>query len=441
MKKRLFALSVCLLFLFVSCGKTKDKQPDENAELTLSLYCTADNLMVDQYILAFEDKYKNVTVEKKVFDDTSQFDETLANELNGGKGPDVVLFTANTSLDVMQMAKNGAFASLNSYLDDSEDPLKPENYIASSLDAGKIGEEQYLLPLSVAVPFLWYNTGGDPAFENQPVLPFETFQSVFYSETEKYQNETDQAAFYCGSIVPFLYTSGVFTFSEDREKLNYDEAQLKGFLDFLKDVQTDYRQKGEKLVRQYGTSFIDILNHFQYTYSAFGNFVYMAHGLNAANQTIHNSEIGISALTEYGSDTLSAYLGAYGAVNKNAGEKTAYACDFLRMSMDYTPKSPKECAQAELSVNKYSIYEQITMLKGNLPDASYEGIQIHNVGLSDKLAQDLTNITDSIQYVEIPNPKIRGLFTECFTSYLEGKGDYEACLTDFEQRVNLYLTE
>jgi ABC-type glycerol-3-phosphate transport system substrate-binding protein len=456
MKKRSFlklaATGICGVFLLASCSKGKTVEIDENAKMTLSLYCMEDNYSVDQYILDFENEYKNITIDKKTFDDASKFDETVANELNGGKGPDLVLFSPSTGLDVMQMARNGAFASLNSYMEKSENQIKYENYVGSVFDAGKIGEEQYIMPLSIMIPFVQYNLNNDYAFEPNPVIPFETFQNAVAADLKTFENTQDAANLAVAGVsfsgatlqTVLLQTARIFTFGEDRKSLDYEEEKLRTLLDVSAEIEQENQKKAAKLFAQDGQSFTTMTKHFRYLLYFPKEFVYSARNANSVNIAVNQSETGISAFSGYGSDSVSAVVGTCGVVNKNAGEKAVYVYEFLRMAIDSKPPASKlqKPVFADLSINQYQIEEELITCKAGAKEDITDGKErIKVTGFTDRQVEDLKAIIDSIDRVEIINPKVLSIFNETFTPYLKGTADYEVCLTDFEQRVNLYLTE
>ena len=245
MRKRiLLVIAACLLLSGCGDARPPAVKADPAAELEISLYCTADNANVDAYIWEFRDTYKNVTVNKTVFDTIEQFDETVANELNAGKGPDVVLFSPHTSLDLMQMAKNGAFAPLDAYMEISDAPANAETYIAGTFEAGKIGDKQYILPVSITVPFLAYGLHRSYPFEAEPILPFIVFRDAVYGDIEQFRDDEETGIFsYTKSLESLLLSAQILQWDADYKDISYDAGQMRDFVEFIADVQRDYDAK------------------------------------------------------------------------------------------------------------------------------------------------------------------------------------------------------
>ena len=61
--------------------------------------------------------------------------------------------------------------------------------------------------------------------------------------------------------------------------------------------------------------------------------------------------------------------------------------------------------------------------------------------MGDRLADELIEILDGINCAKIRNDRLILLYQSCFNPYLNGQEEYELCLNDFKQRMQLYLTE
>ena len=104
--------------------------------------------------------------------------------------------------------------------------------------------------------------------------------------------------------------------------------------------------------------------------------------------SLNRTPIGISVLTDYDGSGVCAFAGVSGAVNQNAGEKTAYAYEFLRAAMDSMPLSGQVMGNC-LSINKGKIKDQIETYKTETASFSYGDMWIEDPGLGEELAGDL----------------------------------------------------
>lgn len=433
---------LCAVLLLSGCGNPQDavaqaEPADVDAQLTLRLYCPPGIGNLDAYIRDFNKIYKNVTIEKTVFETGDAFDEAVTGELNAGKGPDMILFSPATNLDTVQMAGNGAFYPLDGCMELSKNALREENYIGGVLDAGRVDGKQYLLPISVLIPYVAYGGHQSYSFAPKPVLPFTEFRDAVYDDLEQYQNdsETGISSQYIGNVAPQIWK-----WDETGTRIEYDPEQLRELMEFARITMEEYQEKAEGILSKKGDSARSQVENFRYFCGISQDFIMEAKRLNALQYTLHDSRMRFSVLTDYGGSAVSAIAGVYGAVNKNAGEKAAYAYEFFRTAMDAKPQSGKIMGNY-LTVNKWKIKEQIVTWKGATSSYYIQDFWVEDPGFGGELVEELTGLIDSIDTIVIMNRPMSGILNETFAPYWNGSASYESCFGDFEQRVRLYATE
>ncbi len=421
-------------------GRAEPEPADVSAEVTLTLYCPPGIGNLDAYIREFNRVYKNVTVEKTVFDTPDAFDEAVTGELNAGKGPDMVLFSPITGLDTARMAKNGAFYPLEGCMEVSKKPIREENYIGGLLDAGKVGGKQYFLPISILIPYVAYGGHQSYPFAPGPVLRFADFKDAVYEDLERYQNDSETGI--SGMLVAELplMAAQIWKWDETGEHIEYDPEQLRELMEFVKDTMGEYRRKSEGILEKKGHTPQSRVENFRYLCGISQDFVMDAKALNALQYTLHGSRMRFSVLTDYGGSTVGAIAGVYGAVNRNAGDKAVYAYEFFRTAMDSKPQSGKIMGNY-LTVNKWKIKEQIVTWKGAGPSYYIGSLRAENPGFGEELAKELMELIDSIDQVTVMNREAYGILIETFEPYWNGNASYESCFQDFDQRIRLYATE
>lgn len=443
--KRIAALwTVCAMLFLSACGEAAEEMTaepaDVDAELTLTLYCPSGIGNLDTYIREFNRVYKHVTIEKTVFETQEAFDDAVSGELNAGKGPDMILFAPPTKLDFVQMAKNGAFYPLDACMEVSKNPIKEENYIGGALDAGKVGGIRYFMPISVLIPFVAYGGHQSYPFVPEPILNFTDFKDAIYEDMEQYQNDSETGISRMHVANLAIPAASVWKWDEAGQKIEYDVEQLRDLMEFVKDTWEEYGEKEEGILTKKGDTPVSWVENFRYYCGISQDFVHEARALNALQYTLHKSRMQFSMLTDYSGTGVNAIAGLYGAVNKNAGPRAAYAYEFFRTAMDSAPQSGKIMGNL-LTVNKWKIKEQIVTWKGASSSYSLNDLRIENPGFGEELAKELMLMIDSINRVTITNPKIDGILNEAFAPYWDGDASYESCFQDFEQRIRLYLTE
>ncbi|MBO5199484.1 MAG: extracellular solute-binding protein [Lachnospiraceae bacterium] len=424
---------VGILGLFLcGCGSGKEEQ-DLKAEGELTFYCMEDDERAALYMFEFKSRYPNITVNRVTFDDSSKMDDKVKTELNAGTGPDVILFSSKNSLDVLDMAKQGAFLALNEEM--AEDKLLEEDdYLPGTFEAGKVDGKVYALPITFSIPFLTYDKTEELGFEPGPVISFEEYCEAIAEDIERLKGDDTHRTLYCQRYFrSLLGAAQVYAVSVEDQSVTIDAEGLKKTIDEIARFE-DGVEEANTFMERYVKIEPELPGHFTFLYHVYSDVtqavclwenLYRADGIK---------EMGLSVIGNADGSGVSAIAESYGVVTANA---MPYAYEFLRAAMDVSPTATS-LDQYEMSLKKSKIEEQID---GNRDaKGTYQSVQIS--GLSKEMAEQLTEVYNSITEVVIMNPVVRSMCRESFNPYMrEGSKTYEECYNEFEQKLNLYAGE
>lgn len=453
MKCSLIGLLACLLLLFSGCGSSKAKTDED----TMVIYCMeASELAVGNYIARFHDFYPGTEIEVRVFADAREMDELLVHELNVGIGPDVVIFNNETELDVLRMAKNGAFIPLDAMME-ADIAFDPDEYLSKAIDAGRAEGRQYLLPLAFTIPFVMYDAGGDLGFSPAPVISHSDFMESVIASIENLGHEQNKGTLYVANgngktetgdlISPMLLTSQVLRLSDKNKVENFDDEGLRQVVDWLKIYINECNAKSEAIADAKGYEPWVIAEDIKYYYFyAPLNLIHRIWYYNSCYGYAGIDDFGFSAFREIGSDDVVAMLVNYGVIGHDA-HPLAY--EFLRTAMDtfiYMRRgwgniskedderaSPVKIAHTEMMIE--------TRTWGPYFRRLADDTIFNEKNLDDDMIAKIRQILSSINHVIIPNAKLDHVFRDSFTAYFENEKSYEECAGNFIQKLNLYLSE
>ncbi|MBO5199485.1 MAG: extracellular solute-binding protein [Lachnospiraceae bacterium] len=415
-----------------TAAESASGKEDALAEGELTLYCMADDVKVNQYIASFRTKYKNIKINKTTFDDSEQMDERVKTELNAGGGPDIIIFSEQNNLDVLSMAKTGAFLALDDKAA-NDVLLDADAYLPGTFEAGKVDGNLYILPLTFSVPFLTYDKTAALGFEPATVIGFEEYCKAIASDAERLQEDDAHATLYCWDYFKAIFDAAqVYDISREEQSITIHSEGLRlaveEYTQFVKQVEklnnvlTLYikadTDMAERITFQYHTN-PDVTH-----YVWFWENIYREAG----------AELGLSLVGKADGSGVSAIASSYGVVTRNAAP---YAYEFLRTAMDTDANSGKQ-AEYAMSLKKENIAYQID--RHRYASSTYQSIQMK--GLTDEMAEELTEFYNSITEVVIDNPVLRSMCKKSFNPYAYyGSSTYEECYQQFEQKLNLYVGE
>lgn len=433
-QKKLIGLMVATAVALGSlggCGKTEMQDDGE-----LSVYHLSTDDKIADYILAFKDAYPDINVKVREFDDTAQMDEIVTNELNAGKGPDVVIFNSANNLDVMRLAEAGAFACLDERMK-ADESLVPEDYLPGAFEAGKVDGKQYILPLTFKVPVLYYNETPELGLEAGPVISYDQFSDALDTNIMKFSDDNTHGAITYTSLFPPLMVAGdAVRLTDGDRKVEYDDEKLGQMVSVMKKMYQQL-EKITTIFQSYGGDTIDTVGRYELLLDCPVDLFNFTWGLNNFYQNTGIENFRVSALSQENNLEVCAMLSSFGAVTKNA-DREAY--DFLRIAMDANPISNKS-KRCGLSLNKTALQEQLEQHKEKTSTLQTKKGTFRMDGMPENVIEDLNTILDSVTEVTILNSRMMDILADTFDPYLNDEKSYEDCLTEFKQKMNLYTTE
>lgn len=402
------------------------------AEGQLSLYCMANDAKIDRYIVAFRDVYKNVQVKKTTFEDASQMDDLIKSELNAGKGPDMIIFPSQTGLDVLSMAKNGAFAALDDKMK-NDASLNPDDYLPGTFEAGKVDGKVYALPLTFNIPVYMYDSTVDFGFTAAPVVPYEKILDAIKTAMEQLNDNDESAALYSQAIFSQLLKAiNPVDFSMDKQSAEVNGTALKSIIETGSLFQNDTDHLQNVLSLHVKTE-VDLLKRVSFVNYKMEDVTHRIWFYNNLYREAGVDQLEVSALSSTEDGAVIASVESCGVITKNAGQ---YAYEFMRTAMDVNPYSSRKASYG-MSPNKNNIKNQIEAHKDMT--SIYQSISMR--GLDDRMAELLNQLYDSITDMKIFNPVILDMCSSSFQPYFDNSKSYEECYKEFEQKLRIYAGE
>ncbi len=435
MKKKMFIVItlLVLLFSFPALGDPAD---------TLTLYVFENPFMVpliDSALVQFKAQYPNVHVNLqryKGFTFEDEYSKVLNTELMAGKGPDVILFSEYTFLDINKVMQTGVFADLTAY--EETLGLKDSRYVQAVMDGGKVGESRLFVPLYYQAPLLLTTDALVSAadIEEMNQTDFWAFMERLVEQKEGMPDTKYFSDYWGSSIISLLKASGISFADYQQAASAINMTDVKRLADALKAVyQSDYV---ETTGRIYSTlAYNDLHDHdCLYAYmSMIDDCLFTASALGGAGSTpyttfIPSIEGGVHANICYGA-----------AVNSNSASKE-WAVAFIKELLSSVAQQ-EEDEFFYFPVNTEGFTELIDKKAGEI-----SGIGIdRNMGwlysaIPDDVMNSIKNVPERITRASVVNAQVNYyMFYQDMLPYLSDEKPLEACMNEFSNKLSLYISE
>lgn len=263
MKKIWKIASLIMICLGLSaCGT----ESSSKGEAGLKVYYVTSHPYFASGISEFEKEKKIEGIEAISFESDEKLVAQLATELAAGKGPDVILFSGDTSFDMYKAYKSGHLLDLKTYMENDSN-YKSENYIESVVSGGSFGtEQQYALPFSFTIDALYMeeSTYQELGLSEEDIVNYESMLQVLDKAAQHNPDKLSQLtpnSLYATQTYweRCLNNADVVDAMEDSFEINQETiVQVKAYMDEL----TTEREEKSELVKKKASNPFENANTF-----------------------------------------------------------------------------------------------------------------------------------------------------------------------------------
>lgn len=408
-----------------------DKVEQTNRSLALSL-SESQAEEFENVIEKYRELYPDVDLQVETYSDGMLVSQAskLETEVMSGEGPDVLFMQCYGGNDIYKMMKAGIFADMNEYVEADETWNDGADYVKSALDAGVFDGSRYIMPLTFnGMGLIASQEGLDAAgikVEDckDTLSTMQRLASIYEQGCQK--RVLGAAAQF--TLFPEMLDGGFLDYAG--EKVNVDADRL--------------RQASECYARMYEEEMSD-------TYGSKG---YYGIGYDIAHQDAY-AFLGVS---------VKSALSVAGAI---ASEATP-VCIPMRSGDGRVLANLSSCVGRRAnSPNKQNAYNMIRLMMGEEAQESIQNTFCPvNKAALEKMVDEVVEGNQEMQDAEtpvgelddgfleaykkslteseccfIPTSTCKGIFYEYMNDYFSGEADYDSCIKEFEDYIQIYLTE
>jgi len=414
---------IMLAVIFTGCGKKQ-----------LTVYVVETDALYRQAVETFLPEDSQLEVVS--FESYEQMEERLSAELLSGKGPDVILFNSNLgTTDPYKLVTGNSLMAL----DEMVAGLSSDEYFTQILNAGQMNGHQFFLPLS------WNFL---QAYSSQDAIENKGYSADMYSSLDAERQALAQNADYSDAswlighpdVLNYLMEiAGQEVVDYENGQLVIDESEVLETADFIRPVYLNSAKN--KAIRDGHTNdFAWSADHFTYfieDYPFMNNLRYY----QSVFPNLINKEMYFAPFTERDSDSITAQVVQYGAINaqtqhkEDAWKLLCYILNTVPETQAFSKYVTERVYYAP--VNRASYQACIDDLCSSVGPGPEKNVS----PLSEENAVILQEIPSRVEKAVLPNTALGMLMQESMLPYMKEQDNFESCYGDLLQRLNLYLGE
>ena len=396
---------LCFVLLFSACANNQTDAPTDPQKTALEIYYLSEDASATYIVNSYKRKASDITVNATAFSNIEEMDLRLSTELNGGNGPDVILFPSSTTLDTIKMAMNGTFMDLSGMLA-SDETYDASNYYPV-LDAGVMEGKQALMPLRFKLQYLMSTN--------------EKLERVGISEEDMLTATTIG-----GVLYNTLRLTNIQVVDYSNASVSVSEEIFKEYAAY---AQMNYTHliRSQEILQLYSRDFIGAMERLTTLVSNESFFYRWRYYTALYDQGMGETFCPITIPNYDNANALTADICLYAAIPQSTDQPQA-AYDFVRFAMD----SSVSDATHDLSVSRKvakTMLDDLYTNPGKKVNIGSMYVQVPT--MSNDLRTMCEETLERIASGNIRNGVIDSIFTETMGDYITGKAEFDTCYEKF----------
>jgi ABC-type glycerol-3-phosphate transport system substrate-binding protein len=449
----LLILTALLLFGFTACDSKDNKKAGTDVnkkENNLKIYYMNYDTTIQNALITFREKYKDVNVEDSVFNNDDEYKNKVTMDILSGEGPDVILIRPHWFQSANKFLLSGALSDINELIKNDKD-FNMSDFNENVLNSFEKDGKRLTIPLQYGVNILI--TSKEALQRNNiKIDPSNWDYNALLQVIKKFQEENKGGNKYFFSsdfsISSLINGSGI-SFVDFKSKKSFFESKdfikiLETYRSIYPSICTDEAVKGISLDERLKNNIYIMtkdsktsLNNIYINYSLFKSI------------GEEMEVLPFPALKGGNSSSVSYSDYSVGISTQSKNKEAAYNFIKILMSKDFQKTSSTENIIFGTPINKSAYEEDSEYVMSNkaegiefrMHDMDTPSYNYLSVSLSKNIKTQMDNIISKVDRCEIIDVEIMNIVKEALPNFLNGKNTAARTAKEINDKVNLYLNE
>ena len=417
---------------------------------TLVVYYVKDTAYFEDALALYKQLNTKIVLNMVVFETQEELSDKLATDMATGAGPDVILLSDSTTLDVYKSCKGDNFADLSSYFSKDES-YTDDKYFKNVIENIKTDGKQYIVPFTFN--FTAYGIKKSVA-EKLEIKNLDSSMNYtdFMNNVLSYQKQLAGMENDGGSTVTSIgYGSGStmgpmsqmmrsmgINMIDENGDITITKSEFQSITSVLKEI-VDQMAKNTESPNTTVTGLAKTGLDSSYFYN--GPVPVFFPILSSMLVSNYNDSLIFTGVPSTGeAKGYNASIKAFGVAN-NASKYKKEDYQLLKYLIDYNYKVDF-WADFGMAVNKKEFNDIYYELQHGNKEYDFSGVNIFMTApWSEETMEYYENLVNNIVTSSLPNIKVENIVYENMKDYFMGTEEFDKCYDKMMSQLKLYAQE
>ena len=421
------------------------KKPETGVK-TLTVYYVKNTAYFEEALTFYKQLNSKIVLDLVAFEKEEELSEKLATDMATGTGPDVILFSDSTTLDVYKSCKGDNFADLSSYFSKDE-TYTDDKYFKNVIENMKTDGKQYIVPFTFN--FTAYGMKKSVADKLQiknfdSPMNYTDFMNNVLSYQKKLAEMEDNegpavtsigygTGASAGPMGPTMKSMGINMIDENGD-ITITKSEFQSISSVLKELVDQSKKISESSVA--GLARYGLASSYFYN----GPVPVFFPILSSMLDSNYNDSLIFTGVPSTGeAKGYNASIKTFGVAN-NASKSKKEDYQLLKYMMDYNYKLDF-WAGFGMSVNKKGFDDIYYELKHGNKRYDFGGNEYMTEPWSEETEGYYNNLANNIVTSSFPNIKVEDIMYENMKDYYMGTAEFDSCYDKMISQLKLYAQE
>jgi len=443
--KKISCLSMVVVMLGITLSGCASKE--DNSVKDLTVYYVKGTSYYSSALDFYSKLDSKINLKSVEFNTEDEMTNKLAGEMASGDGPDVILLSDKTTLDVYKSIRGENFADLTSYFTDDKD-FSMDDYYQNIINGVKVNGKQYIVPFNFDVNTYYMKKSVKDKLQINKFdlsLNFGDFmKSVLNYQTQLQTDDNMELTLSALSssggvslIASLCRTCGLKAVDESGN-ICVSKSDVQATFNVLKSIITETTKKKDALAAN--ASGIDSYGHVDTFFCNFRNSPFTISILNGLLASKFNDSLTFEGIPNTNGDGgYNANIISYGVVNSNS-KNISEGYKLIKYMMNYDYKSEYE--NYSLPVKKSAVSSILEKVKLGYKSYNVSTTEsITTVPWDNDTVEDFNYLLEHITTASFANTKVEEIINNTMQGYISGTDSFDICYDKMINQLKLYLQE